>query len=217
MTTLATPAKFRFLSDIIRHLGGIPPDRILFDPIPGTATKDDLIRVSELGDGIYELIDGTLMRKPVGYGEGYLGGIFFELLSVFTWAQRLGHVIGEATQLEYFGGQFMAADVAYISFDRLPGRTRPTEPIPALAPNLIVEVLSPGNTAAEMRRKRQEYFRSGVEVVWEVEPDLRIVNIYSDVDVFETFTRTDTISADPVVPGFTLSLPDLFARWDYQA
>ena len=49
-------------------------------------------------------------------------------------------------------------DLAFISWQRLPERRVPTDPIPGLVPDLVVEVLSDGNTAAEMDRKRREYF-----------------------------------------------------------
>jgi Uma2 family endonuclease len=54
-------------------------------------------------------------------------------------------------------------DVAFIEKNRLPGGGFPRQAYPALAPNLVGEVLSPGNTKAEMARKRLEYFHAGVE------------------------------------------------------
>ena len=56
-------------------------------------------------------------------------------------------------------------DVAFTRWDRLPDRRRPTSPVPRLAPNLTVEILSRGNTRAEMAAKRRDYFVAGVELV----------------------------------------------------
>ena len=70
-----------------------------------------------------------------------------------------------------FRGLVRIPDVAFTSWERLPGRRVPPEPIPELAPDLAVEVLSQSNTEAEMTRKRGEYFAAGVRLVWLVDPD----------------------------------------------
>jgi Uma2 family endonuclease len=79
---------------------------------------------------------------------------------------------------------------------------------------LAVEVLSLSNTAGEMARKRDEYFRAGVRLVWEIDPRARTVRAYTAADQFRDLTAADTLSGDPVLPGFTLPLADLFAELD---
>jgi hypothetical protein len=81
-----------------------------------------------------------------------------------------------------------------------------------LVPDLAVEVLSPSNTEAEMARKRQEYFAAGVRLVWMVDPDARTVTVYTAPDQSTVLGEVDTLSGDPVLPGFTLPLRDLFAE-----
>ena len=61
----------RTIGDLLRRLGDIPPDRVRFSPIPGTATIDDLLRSENRG---CELIEGTLVEKPMGWEESLLGG-----------------------------------------------------------------------------------------------------------------------------------------------
>jgi len=70
-------------------------------------------------------------------------------------------------------------DVAFASWDRFPDRKIPKAPIPSLAPDLVIEVLSESNTKAEMERKRGEYFSSGVRLVWEFDPESRTVTVYT--------------------------------------
>ena len=64
------------------------------------------------------------------------------------------------------------------SWNRLPGRESPKEPIPDLAPDLAVEVLSEGNTKAEMTRKVREYFDAGVILVWLIDPRKRTAQVF---------------------------------------
>ena len=73
-------------------------------------------------------------------------------------------------------------DVSFICWDRLPGRESPREPIPDLAPDLAVEVLSEGNTKAEMARKVREYFEAGVKLVWLIDPKKRTARVFSTVE-----------------------------------
>ena len=63
-------------------------------------------------------------------------------------------------------------DVSFVSWDRVPGRKFPSEPVPPLVPDLAVEVISPSNTPKEMDEKLQEYFEKGVRLVWFVRPKL---------------------------------------------
>jgi Uma2 family endonuclease len=107
-------------------------------------------------------------------------------------------------------------DVAFTSWDRLPGRRRPTTPVPRLAPNLAVEVLSRGNTPGEMAAKRRDYFAAGVQLVWEIDPHARTVSVFTAATDFTTLAGTQALDGAMVLPGFSVSLPELFAELDRQ-
>ena len=66
------PRQFNNAAEWLAELGDIPPDRIVFDPWPGTATEGDLLRLAERDKRLCELIDGTLVEKPVGYWERFI-------------------------------------------------------------------------------------------------------------------------------------------------
>jgi Uma2 family endonuclease len=104
--------------------------------------------------------------------------------------------------------------VAFTSWDRLPNRCVPTEPVPELAPNLAIEVLSRSNTPGEMAVKRQEYFTAKVELYWEVDPAVRVVRVYTSPTQETTLTAADILDGGSVLPGFSLPLQDLFAELD---
>jgi Uma2 family endonuclease len=86
------------------------------------------------------------------------------------------------------------------------------KPIPDLAPDLAVEMLSEGNTKAEMARKVQEYFDAGVILVWLIDPRKRTARVFSSVGK-STLVRADqALDGGPVLPGFVLPLSDLLDR-----
>src|SRR5262249_4619110 len=88
----------------------------------------------------------------------------------------------------------------------------PSEPMPDLAPNLAVEVLSKNNTKEEMERKLKEYFLTGVELVWFVDPVKRRVQVYTSPDESRVLGEGDELDGGDVLPGFKLRLRKLFAR-----
>ena len=75
-----------------------------------------------------------------------------------------------------------------------------------------MEIISPGNTQAEMDRKRREYFEVGVQLVWVVEPQARVVHVFTSVDQFTTVTAAEELDGGNVLPGFRLSVGEWFER-----
>ena len=103
-------------------------------------------------------------------------------------------------------------DVAFISWERLPGKVVvPDEAIPDLAPDLAVEVLSEGNTKEEMERKLKDYFFAGVRLVWYIDLKKRTAEVYTSPDQGVTLTEGQTLDGGEVLPGFRLPLRQLFA------
>jgi Uma2 family endonuclease len=105
-------------------------------------------------------------------------------------------------------------DVAFVSRERLPDGRFPAAVYPAIAPDLAVEVLSPGNTKGEMSRKRIEYFHSGVRLVWMVDCADRSVAVYTSPSAVRVLAADDTIDGGDVLPGFTNPVADFFADLD---
>jgi len=98
------------------------------------------------------------------------------------------------------------------SWDRFPDRKRPKTPIPHLAPDLIVEVLSKRNSKSEMKRKLREYFAAGVRLVWIVDPRQRTARVYATVDQSVLIKEGQSLDGGAVLPGFVLPLDELFAN-----
>jgi Uma2 family endonuclease len=102
--------------------------------------------------------------------------------------------------------------VCFIAWDRFPNRKLPAEPIPALAPDLAIEVLSASNTEGEMQRKLHDYFTAGVRLVWYIDPQTRSAKAYTAEDRCVELSESQSLSGGDVLPGFELPLKELFAK-----
>jgi Uma2 family endonuclease len=218
MATVTEPtlAEILTLDDLLEHLGGISPSRVLYRPLPGTATEADLILANAGKRGLFELVDGVLLEKGMGYVESAIAGLILALLRAFVVPRNLGIVTGADGMMRLFPGLVREPDVAYVSWNRVPGGRYPTEAIASFAPDLAVEVLSRSNTKAEMARKRREYFEAGVRLVWEVDPRARTVAVYQTPELVRVLEASATLDGGEVLPGFALPLAELFSELDRQ-
>ncbi len=216
MATVQAPAaRFKNMADLLQRLGGVPLDRIRIHHM-GTATVQDVIDIQQREGRLCELVEGVLVEKAVGYSESELAVFLAGLLNAFVIPRNLGLVTGEAGTVELIADLVRIPDVAFTSWDRFPGRRRPQAPVPQIAPNLAVEVLSRSNTPGEMVIKRHEYFTAGVDLVWEIDPRRRTVAVYTSETDVALLGEDDTLDGGTVLPGFSLPLRDLFAELDRQ-
>jgi Uma2 family endonuclease len=212
MARSSTTVSLESLGDLLERLGGISPRRVLMHPAPGTATEADLIQVTTRTDRLFELVDGALVEKVMGFGEGFLAADIIFLLRLFLVKHDLGAVGGADVTMRLLPKLVRMPDVVFIRWEKLPNRERPTEPIPDIVPDLAVEVLSEGNTAGEMQRKLKEYFLAGVALVWFVDPRQRTVEVFTAPDARTVFAEGDTLDGGDVLPGLRLLVADVFAR-----
>jgi len=212
MTTFATDPAIETLDDLLHRLGRVPLHRIRLHPPPGTATEADVLVYPHGEKRLCELVDGVLVEKPMGYYESLLAGVLIQLLRNFLDERDLGIVLAPDGALRLAPGLVRIPDVCFISWERFPNRDLPAEPIPDLAPDLAVEVLSESNTEAEMERKLQEYFAAGTRVVWYVEPEPRTVRVYTNPSDVRLVGEAETLDGGTVLPGFQLKVREWFDR-----
>lgn len=201
--------------DLLHRLGDIPESRVLRHPPPGQATEADALALAEAADKrLCELVDATLVEKPVGYAESRVAVRICRLLDQFVDEHDLGAVTGADGLHRLFPGSVRIPDVAFASWARFPDGYPPPTPLPDFAPDLAVEVLSPSNTRREMERKRRDYFQAGVQIVWEVDARARVVDVYPDPDTCERLAGDDVLEGGSVLPGLEVPLPDIFRVLD---
>jgi Uma2 family endonuclease len=134
------------------------------------------------------------------------------LLGEFANRHDLGFVLGADGMARLAPGLIRIPDVSFISWRSVPDRRVPRLPMLGFAPDLAVEVLSPGNTPQEMERKLRDYFGAGMRLVWYVDPVKRTVQVFTAIDQSTLLNENQNLTGDPVLPGFVVALQDLFAR-----
>jgi len=199
------------IADLLTQLGDVPVNRIRLTPL-GTATEKDVLEVRARTDRLCELVDGVLVEKTMGYLESLLALAIGERLRQFVLPRGLGIVLGADGTLKILRSQVRIPDVSFIGWERFPGRQLPQVQIPAVAPDLAVEILSPGNTEGEMQRKLRDYFAAGVRLVWYLDPAARTAQVYTSPDRGTTYLEDHVLSGGDVLPGFELPLRELFAE-----
>ena len=175
-------------------------------------TADELLRLPDDGKR-YELIAGELHEMAPASGEhGYVGG---------RMARRIGAFLDQHPEL---GGEIFiseagyrlarnpdtvrAPDLSYVAAARLPqARVRG---FPEMAPDLVVEVVSPNDTASEIQAKVDEWLQAGALLVWVLYPSTRSAMAYQANGTAHLLHVEDSLRGDPVLPGFSCPLGDLF-------
>ena len=199
---------------LFKLLGPMPLSRLRFNCNPGCATEKDVIVIHDRENCLCELIDGILVEKIMGAPESFLVGWIITLLNNYCHPRNLGAILGADGMLRLAPGMVRIPDAAFISWDRFPGRKMTEQPIPDLCPDLAVEVLSPSNLTKEMKQKLKEYFAAGCRRVWYVDPKKRIVTVYTSPNSATVLAEDQTLDGGEVLPGFSLSIRQMFAELD---
>jgi Uma2 family endonuclease len=175
-------------------------------------TGDDLLNMPEEATEGYELIEGELVKMaPTGLEHGNVElGVGAEIR---TWNKqsKRGRVFAGEIGFYIHGHDrtVRAADVAYMSYERLPADAN-LEGYSRIAPDLVVEVISPGNTAEEMEVKIREWFDFGVRLAWVIYPRTRRVHVYTTPDKPVILDADATLDGGDVLPGFSVPIAIFF-------
>lgn len=177
-------------------------------------TADELLAMPD--DGFcYELIKGELIKvsPPPGYEHGLvtmnIAGPLYEYLK----SKNLGKVYAAETGflLEQNPDTVRAADVAFIRRERIE-KAGPVKGYWKGAPDLAIEVLSPRDTIGRVEGKVAEWLGGGTRAVWVVSPTMHTVTVYRSFTEIEVLTENDALDGGDVVPGFQISIAEIFAE-----
>lgn len=174
-----------------------------------TITGEELLALGDIGPA--ELIDGRII--PMSPTQNLHAFIVFEIgrrLGNFNAEYRLGWVIGAESGI-YTSRQpdtVRAMDVAFVSRRRLPVLERG---FLRVAPELVVEVVSPTDRWGDLQAKLAEYFAIGVDVVWVVEPEQRSVLVYRGGLAPEALGEGDILRGEGLLEGLEIPLAALFS------
>ena len=160
----------------------------------------------------YELVRGRLVEVPVtSFKHGVIEINIVLILGQHVRRRRLGQLTpGDAKHLLARDPDTLRQpDVAFIRTERLPPPDE-WEVYGQVVPDLAVEILSPSNTAAEMRDKVAEYLRVGVRLVWVVDPGTETVTIHTPEAAPVILSAGDAITGGDVLPDFRCPVAAFF-------
>ena len=180
-------------------------------PPVGLMTAEELLR-TYVPDKHVELVRGVLVvREPAGFRHGAVSATLTKLLAHHVDSNGLGRVLAAGTgfKLAIDPDTVRAPDVAFVSRERLP------DPellgYLALAPDLVVEVLSPGDRPGETLAKVGDWLNAGTRLVWVVDPVRRQAHVYRQ-DGSEALVAEDgALDGEDVVAGFACALREILS------
>jgi len=154
-----------------------------------------------------ELVRGVLVvREPPGFRHGEITVRLASALMIHVDAHNLGRVVGgdAGFRLHSDPDTVRGADIAFVSRERLPQRS----PVgfPSLGPDLVVEVLSPGDRAGETLAKIADWLSAGTRLVWVIDAERRLARVYRADGTEDLLDEAGQLLGEGVLPGFSCTL-----------
>lgn len=158
----------------------------------------------------YELLDGELIMSPVHANHGTVCVRLVSLLFSFVEERRLGEVYDSSTGFRLSEKLLLSPDISYVSRARLKKILIAPDKFLFGAPDLVVEVLSPGDRMTQLNRKLEHYFEHGTELAWLVNWRKEQVHIYTPDSIEALTGPNDVLVGGKVLPGFKCKLSRIF-------
>ena len=176
-----------------------------------TMTSEDLLRLN-IQDKRSELVRGVLVvREPAGYQHGDVAMQLGIVIGGFVRQHQLGRTFAAETgfTLRRNPDTVRAGDVAFISRDRLLDPA--TRGFADIAPDLVVEVLSPDDRPGEVLAKVSDWLTAGTRLVWVIDPVRRSGCAYRADGGVALLGATDVLDGEDILPGFTCVLESVLS------
>lgn len=157
-----------------------------------------------------ELVKGVMMvREPAGYRHGYLTARLTGRLVAYVESRGLGQVLAAETgfTLARRPDTVRAPDVAFVRHERVP--EPPATRFAELAPDLAVEVLSPGDRPGDLLARVADWLTAGTTLVWVIDPARRQARVYRADGSESLLDAGGTLSGETTLPGFACPLAEL--------
>jgi len=157
-----------------------------------------------------ELVRGVLVvREPPGFRHADITARLTTALSIHVRAGDLGLVLsGDAGfTLATNPDTVRGADIAFVRRERLP------DPLPvgfaSFAPDLVVEILSPGDRPGETLAKVADWVSAGTRLVWVIDAERRLARVYRADGTETTLGAAGVLDGEDVLPGFSCTLASI--------
>ena len=168
---------------------------------------------------IHEVVDGELVMSPKNNFQHE--GMCMRLataMSDFNRKHRLGAVRGSSAGYWMFNRNCRAPDISFIPKARLEslGFKPMSKKFFPGAPDLAVEILSPNNTRQEIDSRLRDFFASGTQIVWIIDPETESAEICHSLTERKLLGPGGELDGEHLLPGFHYPLPNLFKEWDWE-
>jgi len=173
---------------------------------PTLMTADQLLHAT-IPDKRTELVRGILIvREPAAYNHGRVIARITGRLWTHVDLTGAGELLGAETGFTLFRDPdtVRAPDVAFVHRDRLPDPS--SRAFVELAPDLVVEVLSPDDRPGETLAKVGDWLKAGTRLVWVIDPERRSARIYRADGSESAIAENDAFNGEDVLPGFVCRL-----------
>ncbi len=173
-------------------------------------TAEDLLAMDE--DERYELVRGELVAMPPSPGVRHANvtSNLVTFLTLHGQFRGLGKVFDNGGfRIERDPDTVRAPDVAFVVKDRLPQGDLP-EGYLDLTPDIVVEVVSPSDSARRIQARVADWLRAGARLVWVAYPDTKTIMVYRSLTDVKVLTMEDVLDAAPVLPDFSVAVKDCF-------
>jgi len=176
-----------------------------------TWTDEELATLPKDGHK-YELLDGDLIMSPVHANHGYICMRLGAILLHFCEGRKLGKVYDSSTGFRLPEDLLLSPDVSFVSKARLKEIEVAPDKFLAGAPDLVIEVLSPSDRMAQIKRKLEHYFEHGGKLAWLVNWRKQQVHVYTPNtdNITELTAPEDVLNGGVVLPGFKCKLRQIF-------
>ncbi len=189
-----------------------PPNDYTVLAAPAQAwTEADLLHLGHADHYQYELVRGELRQmSPASFDHGSIEALLVHALIDYTLHHPLGKVVtgdtGYVLQSEPL--TIRVPDVSFVAKQRIPDSPRPA--FLPLAPDLVIEIVSPSEQARTIAEEVSDYLTAGTRLLWVVYPEQQQVHEYRAAQAFRIYTIGDTLDGHEVLPGFRFALAALF-------
>jgi Uma2 family endonuclease len=180
-------------------------------------TPDDLLAMP---DGKrFELVAGHLVERNMGLESSWVGGQLLSRLNRFCEDHNAGWAFPADDGYQCFphdASLVRRPDVSFIRRGRLPGEVLP-QGWGKIPPDLVVEVISPNDSAGDVEEKLDDYQKAGVPLVWVVNPRSHAVMVYRLDGSVSRLRAGDELSGENILPGFRCPVQELFPPREHPA
>jgi Uma2 family endonuclease len=177
------------------------------------ATERDVLAINDHEDRLCELVDGVLVEKTMGSYESLIAATLLHWIQSYLDENPIGIALGADGMLRILPNQIRIPDVSVVLWRRFPDRRLPLDAVFRVAPDLAVEILSQGNAVGEMENKLDDYRRSGVRLVWYIDPEARTTLVHTADGPGKVVDENGVLDGAEVLPGFSFPLRKLLDRF----